>query len=84
MYTRAKAREFTDRAFLAGLKTRFPGLRSGACTKFGYGLQEKTFPRRSIHTEISPLRCPGFPVETCGFDDLHAPLSTESRTRGRR
>jgi hypothetical protein len=32
----------------------------------------------------SPLRCPGFPVETRGFDDLHAALSTESRKRGRR
>jgi hypothetical protein len=41
------------------------------------------FPRQSIHTEISPLRSPGFPVETRGFDDLHAALFTESRTRGR-
>jgi hypothetical protein len=44
----------------------------------------KTFPRQGIHTEISPLRSPGFPVETRGFDDLHAALFTESRTRGRR
>jgi hypothetical protein len=41
---------------LAGLKTGFPSLNSGAGTKFGYGLQIKTFPRMSIHTEISPLR----------------------------
>ena len=27
---------------------------------------------------------PGFPVKTRGFDDLHAALSTESRTRGHR
>ena len=27
---------------------------------------------------------PGFPVETRGFDDLHAALFAESRTRGRR
>jgi hypothetical protein len=33
---------------------------------------------------ISPLRSPGFPVETRGFDDLHAALSAESRIRGRR
>jgi len=34
--------------------------------------------------QFSPLRSPGFPVETRDFDDLHAALSTESRTRGRR
>jgi hypothetical protein len=34
--------------------------------------------------QISPLRSPGFPVETRGFDDLHAALFTESRIRGRR
>jgi hypothetical protein len=34
--------------------------------------------------QVPPLRSPGFPVETRGFDDLHAALSTESRTRGRR
>jgi hypothetical protein len=27
---------------------------------------------------------PGFPVKTRGFDNLHAALSTESRTRSRR
>src|SRR5271155_784449 len=47
-------------------------------------LRCKTLPRKSIHTEISPLRSPGFPVETRGFDGLHAALFTESRTRGRR
>jgi hypothetical protein len=35
-------------------------------------------------TMVPPLRSPGFPVETRGVDDLHAALSTESRTRGRR
>jgi hypothetical protein len=44
----------------------------------------KNTPRKSIHTEISRLRSPGFPVETHGFDDLHAALFRESRTRGRR
>jgi hypothetical protein len=34
--------------------------------------------------QISPLRSPGFPVESRGFDNLHAALSAESRTRGRR
>jgi hypothetical protein len=34
--------------------------------------------------QISPLRSPEFPVETRGVDDLHAALSTESRTGGRR
>ena len=34
--------------------------------------------------QIPRLRSPGFPVETRGFDDLHAALFTESRTRGRR
>ena len=46
-------------------------------------LRRKTFPGKSIHTEISPLRSPGFPVETRGFEDLHAALFKESRTRGR-
>jgi hypothetical protein len=32
--------------------------------------------------QIPPLRSPGFPVEIRGFDDLHAALLTESRTRG--
>jgi len=32
--------------------------------------------------QIPPLRSPGFPVENRGVDDLHAALSTESRTRG--
>jgi hypothetical protein len=35
-------------------------------------------------TADAPLRSPGFPVETRGFDDLYAALFTESRTRGRR
>ena len=34
--------------------------------------------------QIAPLRYPGFPVEFRGVDELHAGLSTESRTRGRR
>jgi hypothetical protein len=34
--------------------------------------------------QIPRLRSPGFPVEIRGFDDLHAALFTESRTRGRR
>jgi hypothetical protein len=34
--------------------------------------------------QIPPLRSPVFPVETRGVGDLHAALSTESRTRGRR
>ena len=34
--------------------------------------------------QIPRLRSPGFPVETRGFDGLHAALFTESRTRGRR
>jgi hypothetical protein len=33
---------------------------------------------------VSPLRSFGFPVETRGFDDLHAALFKESGTRGRR
>jgi hypothetical protein len=35
-------------------------------------------------SQVLPLRSPGFPVATRGFDDLHAALFTESRTRGRR
>jgi hypothetical protein len=35
-------------------------------------LGRKTFPRKSIHAEISPLRSPGFPVEVRGVDHLHA------------
>ena len=34
--------------------------------------------------QVPPLRSPGFPLETRGVEDLHAALSTESRTRGRR
>jgi hypothetical protein len=37
-----------------------------------------------VTPQVPPLRSPGFPVETRGFDDLHAALSAESRTRGRR
>jgi hypothetical protein len=33
--------------------------------------------------QIPPLRSPGFPVESRGVDEVHAALSTESRTRGR-
>jgi hypothetical protein len=33
---------------------------------------------------VPPLRSPGFIVETHGFEDLHAALFPESRTRGRR
>jgi hypothetical protein len=45
---------------------------------------EKHFQERTAEPQISPLGSPGFPVETRGFDDLHAALFTESRTRGRR
>jgi hypothetical protein len=34
--------------------------------------------------EGDSLRAPGFPVESRGFDDLHAALFTERRTGGRR
>jgi hypothetical protein len=37
-----------------------------------------------LKPQISALRSPGFPVETRGVGVLHATLSTESRTRGRR
>jgi hypothetical protein len=43
----------------------------------------KTFPRKRLQPEISPLRFPGFPMETRGFDDLRAALFTESRAHGR-
>jgi hypothetical protein len=42
----------------------------------------KTFPRPSIHTEISPLRSPGFPVESSGVAHLHAVSFIGNRTRG--
>ena len=45
---------------------------------------EKHSQEGTAEPQISPLRSPGFPVETRGFDDLHAALFTESRTRGRR
>jgi hypothetical protein len=38
---------------------------------------------RIAEPQVPPLRSPGFPVESRGFDDLHAALSTESRKRGR-
>jgi hypothetical protein len=47
-------------------------------------LSKKHFQEGTAEPQISPLRSPGFPVETRGFDDLHAALFTESRTRGRR
>ena len=47
----------------------------------GYGLDHRSGERSP---QISPLRSPGFPVETRGVEDLHTALSTESRTRGRR
>ena len=40
--------------------------------------EERASTQRSLH--YAP---PGFPVKTRGFEDLHAALSTESRTRGR-
>jgi hypothetical protein len=48
------------------------------------GKARKHFQGRTAEPQISPLRSPGFPVKTRGFDDLHAALFTESRTRGRR
>jgi hypothetical protein len=39
-------------------------------------------PGKSIHPEISPLRSPGFPVETSGVDRPHAVSFTGNRTRG--
>jgi hypothetical protein len=42
----------------------------------------KTFPSGSIHTEISPLRSPGFPVEVRGVDQDHAVFFKENRIRG--
>ena len=45
---------------------------------------EKHFQEGAAKPQVPPLRSPGFPVETRGVEDLHAALSTESRTRGRR
>jgi hypothetical protein len=45
---------------------------------------ETHFQERAAEPQISPLRSPGFPVQPRGFDDLHAALFTERRTRGRR
>jgi hypothetical protein len=44
-------------------------------------LCRKTFPRKSIHTEVSPLRTPGFPVESRGVGQHHAVSFTGNRTR---
>jgi hypothetical protein len=44
----------------------------------------KTSPRKDCEPQVSALRSPGFPVEARGVGDLHATLSKESRTRGRR
>jgi hypothetical protein len=38
--------------------------------------------RLEAEPQISPLRCPGFPVEFGGVGDLHAAFLNESRTRG--
>jgi hypothetical protein len=46
--------------------------------------ESRALSRQPGEPQISPLRSPGFPVETRDFDDLHAALSTESRTRERR
>src|SRR5438270_503993 len=48
----------------------------------GASLRRKTFPRRGINTEISPLRSHGFPVEVGGAGEQHAPFLKERRTRG--
>ena len=53
------------------------------------GRNGSSFPRvgcneKPREPQVPPLRSPGFPVETRGFDALHAALSTESRKRGRR
>ena len=47
-------------------------------------LKQTVFEYRGKKPQVPPLRSPEFPVETRGFDDLHAALSTESRTPGRR
>ena len=49
-----------------------------------FAAEEKHFQERTAEPQVSPLRSPGFPVETRGVEDLHTALSTESRTRGRR
>ena len=43
---------------------------------------EKHFQERAVEPQVPPLRSPGFPVETRGFEAPHAALFTESRTRG--
>jgi len=43
----------------------------------------KTFPRRGINTEISPLRYPGFLWKVVGASKHPAPFLKERRTRGR-
>jgi hypothetical protein len=42
----------------------------------------QTFVREPGRTADARLRSPGFPVEICGVDALHAPFFTERRTRG--
>ena len=43
------------------------------------GFSKKEHPHRDLSTALPRISC-----ETRGFDDLHAALFTESRTRGRR
>ena len=40
----------------------------------------QTFVRERDAPQIPRLRSPGFPVEICGVDALHAPFFTERRT----
>jgi len=45
-------------------------------------LCRKHFQEGSAEPQISPLRSPGFPVESCGVDSLHAVSFTGNRSRG--
>jgi hypothetical protein len=37
----------------------------------------------SVEQQVPPLRSPGFPVESSAIGQVRAPLSAESRIRGR-
>jgi hypothetical protein len=56
-------------------------------TSFGQQQAAQEYPRPKDpekEPQVAPLRSPGFPVENRGVGNLHAALSTESRTRGSR
>jgi ATP/maltotriose-dependent transcriptional regulator MalT len=63
-------------------REQLASLESAARGKGFVLVARKAAAARVSKPQVSPLRFRGFPVESSGFEDQHAALFTESRTRG--